>query len=120
MSDDRADRIGLALELAESAGALSRHYFEDGTLAVTDSPAHEDGAWITLCGPGRPRPLQAAVQAVDPMLDVEVTGSATSWAATLVPRSEPAVQPDEVAVTRFSSGASFAFQPRTSIPITPV
>ena len=93
---------------------------EDGTVAVTESAAHEDGAWISLCGPGSTRPLEAAVQAVDPMLDVEVTGSATSWVATLMPRSEPAVQPDEVAVTRFSSGAGFAFQPRASIPITPV
>jgi hypothetical protein len=93
---------------------------EDGTLAVTESPAHEDGAWISLCGPGSTRPLEAAVQAVDPMLDVEVTGSGTSWVATLVPRSEPAGQLDEVAVTRFSSGAGFAFQPRESIPITPV
>jgi len=93
---------------------------EDDTVAVAESPAHEDGAWISLCGPGSTRPLEAAVQAVDPMLDVEVTGSGTSWVATLVPRTEPAVQPDEVAVTRFSSGAGFAFQPRTSIPITPV
>jgi hypothetical protein len=93
---------------------------EDGTIAVTEGPAHEDGAWITLCGPGSTRPLEAAVQAVDPMLDVEVTGSAASWVAAFVPRSEPAVQPDEVAVTRFSSGATFAFEPRVSIPITPV
>lgn len=93
---------------------------EDGTVAVTESPAHEDGAWISLCGPGATRPLEAAVQAVDPMLDVEVTGSGSSWVATLVARSEPAVQPDEVAVTRFSTGAGFAFEPRVSIPITPV
>lgn len=93
---------------------------EDGTLTVTESPAHEDGAWITLCGPGSTRPLEAAVQAVDPMLDVDVTGSETDWVATLVSRTEPATLPDEVAVTRFSSGASFAFQPRVSIPITPV
>jgi hypothetical protein len=93
---------------------------EDGTLAVTESPAHEDGAWITLCGPGSTRPLEAAIQAVDPMLDVEVTGSADGWVATLVARAEPATLTDEVAVTRFSSGAGFAFEPRTSIPITPV
>ncbi|GAB3263804.1 hypothetical protein [Nocardioides dilutus] len=93
---------------------------EDGTLAVAHGPAHDDGAWISLCGPGRLRPLQAAVQAVDPMLDVEVTGSDTSWVAALVPRDQPAAQPDEVALTRFSSGAGFAFQPRKAIPITPV
>jgi hypothetical protein len=94
--------------------------FADSALTVSQSPAHEDGAWISLCGPGSTRPLLAAVQAVDPMLDVEVTGSDVAWVATLVPRAEPALVPDEVAVTRFSSGAGFAFEPRTSIPITPV
>ncbi len=93
---------------------------EDGTLAVTESPAHEDGAWISLVGPDSLRPLQAAVQAVDPTLDVEVVGTRTGWTATLVDRVGPAVVFDEVAVTRFSSGTTFAFQPRRSIPITPV
>ncbi|MCV7421015.1 histidinol phosphate phosphatase [Mycobacterium yunnanensis] len=45
MSDDRADRIALALELAESAGAVSRHYFEDGTLAVQTK---RDGTPVTV------------------------------------------------------------------------
>jgi len=92
----------------------------DGTLAVTHSPAHEDGAWITLCGPGSVRPLEAVVRAVDPRLDVEVTGSATDWVVRLVPRAEPAPEADEVAVTRFSTGAAFTFEPRRSLPITPV
>lgn len=91
-----------------------------GTLAVTDSPAHEDGAWITLCGPGSVRPLEAVVRAVDPRLDVEVTGSDSGWVATLVPRTDPAPEADEVAVTRFSTGSAFAFEPRRSLPITPL
>jgi hypothetical protein len=110
----------LALHPLLNPAAYVAATVQDATVAVAESAAHEDGAWISLCGPGSTRPLEAAVQAVDPMLDVEVTGSATSWVATLVPRSEPAVQPDEVAVTRFSSGASFSFQPRASIPLTPV
>ncbi len=92
----------------------------DGTLAVTAGPAHEDGAWISLCGPGSVRPLEAVVRAVDPLLDVEVTGSDSDWVATLVPRTEAATEADEVAVTRFSTGSAFAFEPRKSIPITPV
>jgi hypothetical protein len=92
----------------------------DGTLAVTPSPAHDDGAWITLCGPGSVRPLEAIVRAVDPSLDVEVTGAETNWLATLVSRPEPAPEADEVAVTRFSTGSDFAFEPRRSLPITPV
>jgi histidinol-phosphatase len=34
MGDDRADRISLAIDLAELAGTLSRQYFEDGDVAV--------------------------------------------------------------------------------------
>jgi len=89
-------------------------------VSVTSGPAHEDGGWITLCGPDRVRPLQAAVRAVDPHLDVEMTGSDTDWTATVVRRDEPAPDFDEVAVTRISTGASFAFEPRRSLPITPV
>ena len=93
---------------------------EDGTLAVTWGPAHEDGAWISLVGPDSVRPLQAIVRAVDPSLDVEVLGSETGWTATLVDRVESADEFGEVAVTRFSTGAGFEFEPRRSIPITPV
>jgi hypothetical protein len=60
------------------------------------------------------------VRAVDPRLDVEVTGSDTDWVATLVPREDAAPEAEEVAVTRFSTGAAFAFEPRRSLPITPV
>ena len=89
-------------------------------ISVTSSPAHDDGGWITLCGPDSVRPLQAAVRAVDAHLDVEVAGTATDWTATVVRRDEPAPVAEEVAVTRFSTGASFAFEPRRSLPITPV
>jgi hypothetical protein len=89
-------------------------------LVVRRSPAHEDGAWISLLGPSFPDPLQAAVRAVDPHLDVEVTGSDTAWSARDVRRGRPAPVPDEVAITRISTGATFTFTPRRSLPITPV
>jgi hypothetical protein len=89
-------------------------------ISVTSSPAHEDGGWITLCGPDSVRPLQAAVRAVDPHLDVEVSGSATDWTAIVVRRDEAATDFDEVAVTRISTGSTFTFEPRRSLPITPV
>lgn len=92
----------------------------DSSITVSAGPAHEDGGWITLCGPDSTRPLQAALQAVDPHLDVELTGTPSHWTATVVRRDEPARVPDEVAVTRFSTGATFAFEPRRSLPITPV
>jgi hypothetical protein len=89
-------------------------------LVVRPSAAHEDGAWISLCGPGSPEPLQAAVRAVDPHLDVEIEGTDQEWAATVVRREQAAPVPDEVAVTRISTGATFTFEPRRALPITPV
>ena len=93
---------------------------DGATLTVTGSPAYDDGAWIALCGPGSCTPLQAVVRAVDPTLDVSVTGSARAWSLQVVERSEAAPEAGEVAVVRFSTGASFRFEPRTSLPITPV
>jgi hypothetical protein len=90
------------------------------SISVSPSPAHEDGAWITLVGPGSTAPLQAAVRGVSAYLDVDVTGSPDAWTATLRTLDEPAKEPDEVAVTRISTGASFAFEPRRSLPIFPV
>lgn len=89
-------------------------------LVVEPSPAADDGAWIALCGPGRVRPLQAVVQAVDPGVDVEVEGTAERWTARLVRLAEPASELEEVAITGISTGASFAFEPRRSLPITPI
>lgn len=88
-------------------------------LHVRPSDAHRDGSWIALCGPSWTTALQAAVRAVDDRLDVALVGSDEDWTLTLV-EGEPAKEADEVAVTRFSTGSTFAFEPRRSIPITPV
>ncbi|MDL4815110.1 hypothetical protein [Actinomadura opuntiae] len=93
---------------------------DGATVTVRPSAAHEDGAWISLCGPDWTTPLQAVVRAADPCLDVEVTGLGDGWRLTVVRRDEPMPEPDEVAVVRFSTGSAFAFQPRRSLPITPV
>ncbi len=129
-----AERLHRALRLpADEAGALralSLHPLlnpaayvaatvgTDG-VRVQHGPAHDDGAWIARCGPGAVTPLQAAVRAVDPALDVEVEGTADDWYLRVV-RGDPAKEADEVAVTRFSTGSAFAFEPRRSIPISPV
>jgi hypothetical protein len=116
--------VGGALRVLElhpllNPAAYVRAAVGDG-VTVTASPAHEDGAWISLCGPEEVRPLQAIVRAVDPHLDVEVEGTATEWTARVVRRDEPAREFDEVAVTRISTGSSFTFEPRMALPITPV
>ncbi len=110
----------LALHPLLNPAAYVDASFSDAAVTVDGGPAHEDGGWVTLCGPASVRPLQAAVRAVDPHLDVEVTGSDTDWTATVVRRDEPAPDFDEVAVTRISTGAAFEFEPRRSLPITPV
>ena len=132
-----AERIHRALGLPDTAAAAMRVLelhpllnpaayvdasVEGFTLTVEPSAATEDGAWIALCGPAGTAPLQAIVQAVDPHLDVEIDDytDAPGWTATLVRRNEPAPERPEVAVTRFSTGSSFAFEPRRSLPITPV
>lgn len=130
-----AERIQRALRLPpDAAGALRTLELHpllnpaayvaasvaDGVLRVGDSDAHADGSWIALCGPGSTGPLQAVVRAVDPRLDVEVTGSDRDWSLRVVEGAEPAPEAGEVAVTRFSTGASFVFEPRRSLPITPV
>ncbi|MFD0536658.1 hypothetical protein ACFQY7_25985 [Actinomadura luteofluorescens] len=58
---------------------------------------------------------------MDAHLDVEVTGSGgDSWELAVVRRDAPAPEPGEVAVVRFSTGTAFTFEPRRSLPITPV
>jgi hypothetical protein len=126
-----AERIARALGLDDPLRVLELHpllnpaaYVDatvaDGTLTVRPSAATDDGAWIALCGPDRPGPLQALVRAVDPHLDVELDGTSAAWTAWVVRRAEPAPEAGEVAVTRFSTGAAFTFEPRRSLPITPV
>jgi hypothetical protein len=126
-----SERLSRALGLADPVEVLKLHpllnpavyvlaSFGEGTVSVRPSPAHEDEAWVVHAGPGSVRPLQAAVQGVSPHLDVEVGGTADDWSLLVVPRAEPAAELDEVAVTRFSKGAGFAFEPRRSLPLTVV
>ena len=89
-------------------------------LSVRRSAAHHDGGWLTLCGPGSLRPLQAIVRAVDRRFDVEVQGSTTDWRLRVRAAAQAAPEFDEVALTRVSTGASFQFEPRRYLPITPV
>jgi hypothetical protein len=130
-----AERFRRALDLGDEPGAavqvLALHpllnpagyvvaSFGDDVFSVLPSPAHEDEAWVSHVGPGALRPLQAIVQGVSPLLDVEVVGGSADWTAQVVRRDAPAAELEEVAVTRFSKGAAFAFQPRRSLPLTVV
>jgi hypothetical protein len=90
----------------------------DGVLRVRRSPAHDDGAWIALCGPGSGQPLQAIATAVDPHLAVNITGTDTGWTAEFALTETATTDLPEVQVTKVSGGAAFVFQPRRSLPLT--
>jgi len=90
----------------------------EGRLEVHPSPAHDDGAWISLCTPAAAQPLQAIATAVDPHLAVRVTGSDTEWTAEFDTVPAPLAESPEVQVTKFSRGVDFTFAPRRSLPLT--
>lgn len=129
-----AERIRRALELPASVAGLERVLavhpllnpagyvaadLEDGRLHVRPSPAHDDGAWIALCSPISPQPVQAIATAVDPHLVAKLSGTATEWTARFEHAADPLTEAVEVAVTKVSGGALFEFQPRRSLPLTP-
>ncbi|GAA1510642.1 hypothetical protein [Nocardioides humi] len=124
--DRRDDPVTAATRLLAVHPLLNPAAYVDASadaaaVVVRPSAAHEDEAWVALCGPDWTAALQAIVRAVDPHLDVEVAALPDdAWLASVVRRDQPAPEADEVAVTRFSTGATFAFQPRRSLPITPV
>lgn len=130
-----AERIRRALSLPADVGGLEsvlrlhpllnpsgyvRAQVSDGRLHVHPSPAHDDGAWIALCGPHSLQPLQAIATGVDPHLRVRVQGTDTEWTAEFDRAETPAKDFPEVQVTKVSGGAAFQFQPRRSLPLTVV
>ena len=91
-----------------------------GRLHVHPSPAHDDGAWISLCSPASPQPLQAIATAIDPHIAVRFIGTNTEWTAEFELTDTAAEDSPEVEVTKFSLGATFEFEPRRSLPLTVV
>ena len=92
----------------------------DGRLGVHPSPAHDDGAWISLCTPASTGPLQAIATAVDSHIAVRLEGTNTDWTAEFEQTSTAMKVSPEVEVTKFSLGATFEFEPRRSLPLTVV
>jgi len=89
-------------------------------LQVRRSPAHDDAAWISLCSPESVQPLQAIASAVDPRIVVTISGNSTDWVATFTETDTAAKEFSEVAIAKVSGGSTFEFQPRKSLPLTPV
>ena len=91
-----------------------------GQLRVHQSPAHQDNAWISLCSPDSVQPLQAIATAVNPHIEVRITGTDTDWTAALSETDTAAAELPEVSVAKFSGGSTFQFEPRRSLPLTVV
>jgi hypothetical protein len=117
--------IGGALRVLELHPLINPAAYVDAEVGsdavqVHSSAAHADGTWISLCSPEELRPLQAIVAAVDPHLDVEITGTDADWTARVVHRDTPAKEFREVSVAKVSRGTTFEFEPRRSLPLTVV
>ncbi len=91
---------------------------ESDRVIVHRSPAHDDGAWISLCTPQSVRPLQAIAAGVDPRIQVQVSGTDTDWTAELAQTDTAAKELPEVSVAKVSRGSTFQFEPRRSLPLT--
>ncbi|OBJ21553.1 hypothetical protein [Mycobacterium colombiense] len=91
---------------------------ESNRLHVHPSPAHDDESWISLCSPESVQPLQAIATAVEPRIEVRVSGTTADWTAELVETDTPTEELPEVSVVRVSGGATFQFEPRRSLPLT--
>jgi hypothetical protein len=92
----------------------------EDSVHVRKSPAYEDNSWITLCSPASDKPLQAIVQAVDPHLRAELSGTQSDWTVRVVETDTAAKELGEVTVCKFSGGASWEFEERKSLPLTVV
>jgi hypothetical protein len=103
--------------LLNPAAYVSAEFGPD-TVDVQRSPAHEDGAWVSLVSPAEARPLQAAVAAIDRHLDVDIAGTDTDWTARVIETDTAANEFPEVSVVRVSGGSTFVFEPRRSLPLT--
>lgn len=129
------DCLGVARDLDGLAAVLAVHPafnpvgYAGVTVAVSDdaltivlpldSPQRADEAWLSLIDADHLEPIQAMLDGVDPTLRVSVLTS-TTQALTLAVTggAEPHREFGEVALTKFSTGANFAFVDRgRSLPL---
>ncbi|MGZ8176835.1 hypothetical protein ACXVUM_02800 [Williamsia sp. SKLECPSW1] len=142
-----ADRIRAALDMPRTATGLARllelhpvlgpHQYVGLGVTASDadrrvsvriphrSPAVDDAGWVTFIDPDHLGPLQAIATAADPHWVIEAARvSDGELTVDLGWGDEELAESGEVAVARFSGGATFEFSDRGSpmplIPITPV
>jgi len=90
----------------------------DGRLRIRigrDTGAQADRAWPAVLDGDHLGPLDAIVHAVDARLRCEpVRDDADALVVEVVRGADPAPESDDVALTRFSTGATFAFEDRAT------
>jgi len=108
-------RVHPAFNPAGYAGAT----IESGRITIPlDSPQQADGAWLSLIDEDHLEPIQAMLDAIDPTFRVTAETAADRLVLTVTPGHEPHREFGEVALTRFSTGANFAFVDRgRSLPL---
>jgi len=95
---------------------------DDLTITLpAESPQRADGAWLSLVDADHLEPIQAMLDGIDPTLRVTAHAIADDLVLTVTGGHEPHREFGEVALTKFSTGANFAFADRgRSLPITKV
>ncbi|QYB02096.1 hypothetical protein I1A62_33415 [Rhodococcus sp. USK10] len=125
-----ADLEGLAVVLAVHPALNPRQYVDvtislDHRLLLTlgrECGASVDGAWPSMIDGEHLAPLTALVRGVSPKFAVQVVEETdTALTVEVVTGEPPAKEAPEVALTRFSTGADFAFTDRgIPLPLTVV
>jgi hypothetical protein len=64
--------------------------------------------------------MRTRLSAVDPHIQVRVSGTSTEWTAELAEIDTAATELPEVSVAKVSRGSTFQFEPRRSLPLTVV
>jgi hypothetical protein len=114
--DDAARLLALHPALLPSAYTGAEVTLTDRLLVRFDrrAPAVADGGWLALLDAQHLEPLDAAVWAVDSRLRCAVvpSGGNDDLVVEIVHDDEPRSMPEEMTLTRLSTGAEFAFADR--------
>ncbi|MEV0248364.1 hypothetical protein AB0H76_17335 [Nocardia sp. NPDC050712] len=103
------------IEITETADSVS-------VRLPRDSGAVADGVWPALLDADHLAPLEAMARGVNPRSYVRaVAADRSGWSAEIALAAQPFREATEVAITRFSKGAGFAFADRgIPLPLTVV
>jgi hypothetical protein len=126
---DDADAIARLLQVHPSFVPRAYADFQvglDGDVVkcrIDDCEALREGdpfSWFALLGDAPHRALDAIVRAVNPRArcrPAAIPGARLAWTVEIDPTADPAPEPPEVKLTKYSQGARFAFVPRRPLRV---